>query len=186
MSVEGNLEIRPVQSSDWPHFEELFEAPGGPKNCWCMLWRSSPSKLKAMDKASKKLGMQLEFSGGEPLGLLAFLDKQTVGWCAVAPRHSYRKLCDPQPGDAELSIWSLTCMFVLTGHRKSGISVALINAAAAYAKAQHADILEAYPVAPDSPSYRFMGFLPQFERLGFEGIGKEGARRHIVRKRLVV
>jgi hypothetical protein len=40
---------------------------------------------------------------------------------------------------------------------------------------------EAYPVAPDSPSYRFMGFVPMFEKARFVEIGTAGTRRHVMR-----
>jgi hypothetical protein len=42
-------------------------------------------------------------------------------------------------------------------------------------------ILEAYPVDPDSPSYRHMGFVPAFAAHGFEEIGMAGSRRHVMR-----
>ena len=42
-------------------------------------------------------------------------------------------------------------------------------------------MIEAYPVDPASPSYRFMGFIPAFERAGFTEIGTAGTRRHIMR-----
>ena len=44
----------------------------------------------------------------------------------------------------------------------------MLRAAIDYARKRGATALEAYPVDPDSPSYRFMGFVPAFERLGFK------------------
>jgi hypothetical protein len=60
----------------------------------------------------------------------------------------------------------------------------LIEAAADYAKRNGATVLEAYPVDPDSPSYRFMGFVPTFEAAGFEEIGRAGTRRHVMSRSL--
>jgi hypothetical protein len=45
-------------------------------------------------------------------------------------------------------------------------------------------VLDAYPVDHKSPSYRFMGFVPAFERLGFETVGKAGSRRNVMRLEL--
>jgi hypothetical protein len=42
-------------------------------------------------------------------------------------------------------------------------------------------VVEAYPVDPDSPSYRFMGFADLFETAGFREVGRAGKRRHVVR-----
>ena len=39
----------------------------------------------------------------------------------------------------------------------------------------------AYPVNPNSPSYRFGGFVPFFEREGFREVGRLGSRRHVMR-----
>ncbi|WP_199728828.1 hypothetical protein [Corallococcus sp. CA053C] len=41
--------------------------------------------------------------------------------------------------------------------------------------------MEAYPVDADSPSYRFMGFVPVFTSAGFEVVGRAGSRRHVMR-----
>jgi len=51
----------------------------------------------------------------------------------------------------------------------------------AYDLVEGARVVEAYPVAPDSPSYRFMGFVPAFEKAGFREVGRAGSRRHVMR-----
>jgi hypothetical protein len=57
----------------------------------------------------------------------------------------------------------------------------LIAAAVTYAKSEGATVVEAYPVAPDAPSYRFMGFTTTFLAAGFADVGMAGTRRHIMR-----
>jgi len=57
----------------------------------------------------------------------------------------------------------------------------LIAAAVTHAKQSGATIVEAYPVPPDAPSYRFMGFVPVFIEAGFTDIGMAGTRRHVMR-----
>jgi hypothetical protein len=57
----------------------------------------------------------------------------------------------------------------------------LIAGAVTHAKKQGATIVEAYPVPPDAPSYRFMGFVPVFEEAGFKDVGMAGVRRHVLR-----
>ena len=42
-------------------------------------------------------------------------------------------------------------------------------------------LIEAYPVDADSPSYRFMGFVPVFAEAGIAEVGREGKRRHVMR-----
>jgi len=43
-------------------------------------------------------------------------------------------------------------------------------------------MLEGYPVDPDSPNYRFGGYVPAFEQAGYALVGRKEERRHIVRK----
>ena len=56
----------------------------------------------------------------------------------------------------------------------------MTKAAISYAKENGATTIEAYPVEQDSPSYRFMGFVPMFMEMGFKEIGMAGTRRHIM------
>ncbi|MBM3949771.1 MAG: GNAT family N-acetyltransferase, partial [SAR202 cluster bacterium] len=50
-----------------------------------------------------------------------------------------------------------------------------------HAKGNGAAPVEAYPVDPGSPSYRFMGFTTAFTAAGFREVGKAGTRRHVMR-----
>jgi hypothetical protein len=34
------LRFEEVTPERWADFESLFESKGGPKNCWCMVWRA--------------------------------------------------------------------------------------------------------------------------------------------------
>jgi hypothetical protein len=60
----------------------------------------------------------------------------------------------------------------------------LIREAEAYARREGATVLEAYPVDPDSPSYRFMGQVRWFRKAGYREVGRAGTRRHVMRKSL--
>lgn len=58
------------------------------------------------------------------------------------------------------------------------------EAAVTHAQVHGATVVEAYPVDEESPSYRFMGFVPLFEEYGFVEVGRAGSRRHVMRLRL--
>jgi GNAT superfamily N-acetyltransferase len=68
--------------------------------------------------------------------------------------------------------------------RGKGITRQLISAAVAHATQKGASIVEAYPVEPGSPSYRFMGYVESFKAAGFEEVGRAGSRRHVLRLRV--
>lgn len=175
----ATFSVRAVTNSNWSDLEALFEGKGGPKYCWCMPWRPMERRTKA-DNASRKRALHERIRTGVPIGLLGYLDGEPVAWCSVAPRETFVKLSDNQ-NDEEVGIWSVTCFFVRRNCRKAGLSRKLLDAAIELAKAHGANVLEAYPVEPDSPSYRFMGFVELFERVGFRHVGRAGSRRHIMR-----
>ena len=56
----------------------------------------------------------------------------------------------------------------------------LLQAAIAEAGSQGASYVEAYPVEPDSTTYRFMGLVPAFEEAGFQFVKPAGTRRKVM------
>lgn len=173
-----------VDQSRWPDFVRLFESRGGPKNCWCMVWRGT-SKERT-DAASRRAGMERRIASEIPVGLLGYVDGEPIAWCSVAPRSTYRRLGGPEhPGEEPDSVWSVVCFFVTRRFRNRGMMTRLLGAAIEHARDRGATVLEAYPVDPDSPSYRFMGFAQSFQDAGFEEVGRAGTRRHVMRRRLV-
>ncbi len=181
-SVTDRLVFREVTRDNWRDFEGLFECRGGPKFCWCMPWRATPAEAKQNDGLARKAAMERRIAAGTTVGLLGYLDKQPVAWCSVAPRSTYRRLVEP--GGNDEGVWSIACFFVLRRLRGQGFSQRIIAAAVEFARSRGASIVEAYPVDPSSPSYRFMGFVPTFETAGFREVGRVGNRRHVFQLRL--
>jgi GNAT superfamily N-acetyltransferase len=182
-TILDRIIFKEVTSDNWSDFEALFECRGGPKACWCMVWRATPAEAKHKDGASRKAAMHHRVASGITVGLLGYLDQEPVAWCSVAPRSTYRRLVDDHNRDDE-SIWSIACFFVIRRLRGQGITQRLIAAAVEFATSRGASVIEAYPVDTDSPSYRFMGFVPAFETAGFREVGRAGTRRHIFQLRV--
>jgi GNAT superfamily N-acetyltransferase len=165
-SIADRMVFREVTHDNWRDFEGLFEGRGGPKACWCMVWRATPIEAKQTDGLTRKAAMKARIAAGTTVGLLGYLNKEPVAWCSVAPRSTYRRLVE-HGGDDE-GVWSIACFFVVRRLRGQGVSQRIIAAAVEFARNRGASIVEAYPVDPSSPSYRFMGFVPMFEALAFE------------------
>jgi GNAT superfamily N-acetyltransferase len=177
----NQLKFKTVNSSTWNDFVQLFESRGGPKNCWCMVWRSTPHEAKNADSQSRKAAMQNRVAVGTPVGILGYLEEKPVAWCSIAPKSTYRRL--PELGNESVeNIWVLACFFVIRSLRGKGFTRQLIEAAITHARQNGATLIEAYPVDPDSPSYRFMGFIDTFKTMGFEEVGRAGKRRYIMRQ----
>jgi GNAT superfamily N-acetyltransferase len=123
-------------------------------------------------------------------GLLAYLEDEPVGWCAVEPRRSYSRILASQivqktrePLDAD-DVWSVSCFVVRVGYRRRGVSAALLHAAIEHARSNGARILEAYPSDPRvkklSSADLYHGVLPTFEAAGFETVARPNDHRALV------
>ena len=179
-----DLRVKAVDAACWSDLVRLFEARGGPKHCWCMLWRAKAGEPGRGNPDQRRAALHQRVTQGVPVGLLACVDGQPVGWCSIAPRETYRPLGGPAQPQQPGSVWSLVCFFVARPWRGQGVASRLVTAALEYAREHGAQWVEAYPVDVESPSYRFMGFVPMFARLGFEEVGRAGSRRHVMRRRL--
>ena len=175
--------FREVTATTWPDFERLVECRGGPKACWCMVWRATAEEAKRTDGASRKAAMGRRIAARTTVGLLGYLDEEPVAWCSVAPRSSYRRLVPDAGADAvsdavsDEGVWSIACFFVVRRLRGLGLSQRMLASAVDFAKSRGARLVEAYPVDPDSPSYRFMGFVPTFQQAGHLWIRRPGSGR---------
>ncbi|WP_431898522.1 GNAT family N-acetyltransferase [Nonomuraea sp. bgisy101] len=74
-------------------------------------------------------------------GLVAYLDGEPVGWCAVEPRTSNPRLLltrTPWTGREEDKsdggVWAVTCLLTRKGFRRRGITYALARASVAFAR----------------------------------------------------
>jgi GNAT superfamily N-acetyltransferase len=181
--VAPRLTFRPVGPTNWDDMVELFEGRGGPKHCWCMVWRPLSARDRRQDGKRRRAAMRRRVTQGIPIGILGYLRGRPVAWCSIAPRPTYRDLGGPELPNEE-KVWSLVCFFVVRELRNRGVLGSILQAAEQQARRQGASLIEAYPVDAGSPSYRFMGFLKFFTAAGYREIGRAGTRRHIVQKRL--
>lgn len=146
-----------------------------------MAWRMTKEELKHNDSRHRKKYIKERIWSNTPIGLLAYINKVPVAWCSVAPRETYQRL----GGDERLEkVWSIACFYIKKEYRGQGLIDLLIESAKKLAKKKGAQFLEAYAVKPDSPSYRFMGFIGTFEKAGFTFVKKEGTRRHVMTYKL--
>jgi len=73
-----------VTPDRWGDLEELFEARGGPKSCWCMVWRAKTGGVRRPDGAALKAMLRARVAASEPVGLLGYVQGQPVAWFSVA------------------------------------------------------------------------------------------------------
>ena len=78
-------------------------------------------------------------------------------------------------------VWSVVCLFVDRRFRRKGLTGSLLRAAVDFARAHNVPIVEGYPVAPDAPSYTYMGSPETFRRAGFVDVTPAGQKRLVMR-----
>ena len=183
---DDKFEFRQVGKGNWSDLVSLFEGRGGPKYCWCMVWRKKPSSLRTTSKPERrellKSALRSDVLRGRPIGILAYSGGNPVAWCSIAPREFYRPLGGvPEAGNEIESVWSLVCFFVSSKFRRTGLKRQLLRAAVETARIGGATAIEAYPADQDSPSYGFMGRVEFFKSENFEIVGRAGSRRSIAR-----
>jgi GNAT superfamily N-acetyltransferase len=125
---------------------------------------------------------------GEIPGILAYLGRRAIGWCAVSPRKKYIRLQRSRvlkPIDEQL-VWSIVCLLVDTEFRRCGVSVALLNASADYVRLRGGRIVEGYPVQPRTShmpdAFAWTGVASAYRRAGFIEQARRSATRPIMRR----
>ncbi len=117
--------------------------------------------------------------------MLAYLGDDVVGWCSVAPRHSYHAVLASRviPSIPGNDIWSVVCFFLAPAVRRRGLPSLLLGAACGYAVQSGAAALEAYP-RPGGASYRFMGTRDLYLAAGFQDVPVPGGCPPVMRRPL--
>jgi GNAT superfamily N-acetyltransferase len=128
---------------------------------------------------------------GTTSGLVAYLDGEPVGWCAVEPRNAYEGLVRnnrvPWEGRAEDraddSVWAVTCLFTRAGFRKRGVSRALTRAAVDFARERGARSVEGYPMTTTDVILEelHVGTEQVFSAAGFTEVSRPTSRRVVMR-----
>jgi GNAT superfamily N-acetyltransferase len=175
--------VRPLTPELWPALRDLFGARGACQGCWCMYWRIGAGYRRRPDE-DNRADFRRVVGRGPPPGLLCFEGDSAVGWCQLTPRAALAWLEESRrlARIDTLPVWALSCFYVRIGHRRSGITAALLAGAIQAAKRAGAPALEAYPLdASRTPSASGTGFLTTFKRAGFKIVANRGTPRPVVR-----
>ena len=155
-----------------------------------MWWRLEKRAFDAGKGARNRRAMKRIVDSGEAPGLLAYSGGVPVAWCALAPRDRYPRLARSRvlaPVD-DRPVWSVVCFFVAKPWRRRGVTVALLEAAAKFARSRGARILEGYPVAPRGAeipaAFAYTGLPSAFEKAGFREAARRSEARPIVRREI--
>jgi GNAT superfamily N-acetyltransferase len=189
VGARPRITFRPLVPERLPDLETLFGPRGACAACWCAWWKTTRAEFERGKGEGNREAMRRQVRDGQVPGLLAYDAEGPVGWCAVEPRSAYTRLArsrtlapiDDQP------VWSVTCFFVARRARHTGLTQALLAAAAAHARRSGASVLEGYPVDPrgaTADAWLYTGLASTFAREGFVEVARRSPTRPVVRKPL--
>jgi len=180
------IHTRPLGCDDWPLIEALFGARGACGGCWCMWWRV-PMSGRTWDAAKgepNRAAFRKLVEAGEASGVLAFVDGEPVGWCAVGPRADFPRIDRSRALVREWSgaTWSLNCLYVPVRWRGRGVARALVAGAIELARRNGAREVEAYPQSVDpgerqAAAFVWTGVPALYEPFGFRRQNTPGRGR---------
>ena len=196
-SVEVTVEVVPANEVACADLQTIFGSRGQGSRCQCQRYRLQRGESFAgfpVEERVHRLREQTDCGNpgsGATSGLVALLDGEPVGWCAVEPRTAYEGLIRnqrvPWQGRAEdkddSGIWALTCVFVRAGYRRRGIGRALACAGVDFARRSGARALEAYPMTTTNAIEEelHVGTVGIFAEAGLVEIGRPTLRRAVMR-----
>src|SRR5512138_3400335 len=122
---EETIRVVPANEASWEDLQTVFGTRGQAARCQCQRYklrrRESFASFPVEERAHR---LRPQTDCGHPAsdttsGLVAYLDGEPVGWCAVEPRTAYEGLLRnnrvPWSGRAEAkadaSVWAVTCLF---------------------------------------------------------------------------
>ena len=159
-ATDPTISVVPANRAGCADLETIFGTRGPASRCHCQRYKLRPREHFAgfpAEERAHRLREQTDCGhphAGRTSGLVAYLDGEPVGWCAVEPRTAYSGLlrnsrvpwADRDEDKTDDSVWAVTCLFTRVGFRKRGVSRALARAAVDHARGLGARALEAYPM----------------------------------------
>jgi len=197
--VIDGVRVVPANEASCQDLLAVFGDRGSSATCFCQRYKLQPREgFASFPRAERRERLRQQTRCGDPSaaatsGLVAFLDHEPVGWCAVEPRPAYFGLARvyrmPWEGRNEdrsdESVWSVTCILVCAGFRGRGVAYPLAAAAVEHARARGARALEAYPYRTEVGEITWDEIHPGTESIfaaaGMREVTRPGRRRVVMR-----
>jgi GNAT superfamily N-acetyltransferase len=190
--TNATTDIVSIADAPWHDVQTVFGTRGDPSTCWCQFFKLTNAEWKTASRETCEPLLKQQVRDGDPApGVLAYLDGEPVGWCAVEPRPNYLRLThmkvlagSTEPQD-DPTVWAVTCFVVRVGFRKRGIGGALLAGAVNHARSGGARVVEGYPVDPTqrnrvSSADLYHGTVTLFQANGFREVSRPTPDRAVM------
>jgi len=199
VDVSSAVTVVPANEASWDDLRTIFGNRGYAAYCQCQKYKMrSWAEWKSLQVAGRMQRLEAETHCGDPSaartsGLVAYLDGEPVGWCAVEPRTACARLRrtpvtwkgrDEDPADD--GVWSVVCFATRVGYRRRGVTRALARATVAFARDRGARAIEGYPMLTE-PGHDVtwgelnVGSRSIFADAGFQEVSHPTLRRVVMR-----
>lgn len=188
LPAPDGLSIHPVTPARWNDLEVLFGPEGAYKGCWCAFWRLRQKDFQAADDADRRAHLKSRVDACDPPpGLLVYRGDEPVGWVSVEPREHFEayQYSPVYTAIDDVPVWHVSCFFMRDDHRGAGLMTPLLEAVKAHVAANGGVAVEGYPEDPSEDSSSstpgYQGYIPAFERAGFEEVARLSNDRPVFR-----
>jgi GNAT superfamily N-acetyltransferase len=193
---EPAVHVVPADQASCTDLEAVLGDRGMASRCRCQRYKLQPGEsFASVATADRADRLRRQTGCGDPgsgtSGLVAYVDGQPVGWCAVQPRTAYpglvRAFKVPWAGRDEDrtddSVWAVTCFVTRVGWRRRGVSRTLARAAVGFARERGARALEGYPTTTREALLEelHVGTVSVFTDAGFREVSRPTLRRAVMR-----
>jgi GNAT superfamily N-acetyltransferase len=198
-SAPGPTRIAVVPANDarCDDIQTVFGTRGAAALCQCQRYKLRPGEaFRSFPVEERAHRLREQTACGDPgspgtSGLVAYVDDEPAGWCAVEPRSAYAGLLRafrvPWEGRDEDkhddSVWAVTCFVTRVGFRRQGISRTLARAAVDLARERGARAVEGYPITTKDVILEelHVGTKATFAAAGFRVMSRPTPRRVVMR-----
>lgn len=191
------MRIVPAHEAACEDIAAVFGTRGAAAECQCQRYRLARGEAfgnTPVEERAQRLREQTacgDASASTTSGLVAYLDDEPCGWCAVAPRPAYGGLVRNANQTAwrgrsedrdDASVWAVTCLLTRVGMRGRGVARALAAASVGFARERGARRLEAYPITVAQATWgeEHPGPLQVYLDAGFTVVHRPSKRRAVV------
>jgi GNAT superfamily N-acetyltransferase len=196
--MTDGITVVPANRASCEDLQAIFGERGYAAACQCQMFKIGHPVWTSPTHDERVAALREQTNCGRPRarttsGLVAYLDGEPAGWCAVEPRPAYRRLPrrrivlkqrDEDPVDD--SVWAVTCFITRAGFRRRGVTYALARAAVDFARERGARALEGYPMITEPLKEITWGELHVgshwvFADAGFSEVAHPTLRRLVLR-----
>lgn len=191
------ITVVPANTASWEDLQAVFGTRGPSSQCQCQRYKLHSGESFdsfSVDERANRLRTQTNCGqpdAGSTIGLVAYVNGEPVGWCAVEPRPEFHGMIRNQrvpwterdEDRTDPSVWAITCVLARAGYRRQGVGAALTRAAIEHARSNGAEALEAYPMTTSRAidEELHVGLLGTFLDAGMSEVSRPTSRRAVVR-----